>query len=98
MKIYSPVFSAATGWVLGQVVDHVAHPCTREEIDAVCLQLNRPPSPDLVALANVCENLGGALERQRRIDELSPAAHVLEQKVVDQIYLEAALVLQEVRR
>lgn len=30
--------------------------------------------------------LGDALERQRRIDELSPAARALEQRAIDQTY------------
>lgn len=34
--------------------------------------------------------LGNALERQRRIDELSPAAREIEQRAIDKIYAAAA--------
>lgn len=37
--------------------------------------------------------LGAALERQKRIDELSPAARALEQRDIDRIYQEAAKLL-----
>jgi hypothetical protein len=37
--------------------------------------------------------LGNALERQRQIDKLSPAARNLEQREIDRIYKEASAVL-----
>jgi hypothetical protein len=43
--MYQPVFNLNTGWILGKVVDHVAHPINDQiELDRICEILNAPTS------------------------------------------------------
>lgn len=38
--MYSPVYSIKTGWVVGKIIDHVAHPLDEDEITKACEILN----------------------------------------------------------
>ena len=39
--MYQPVFSLKTGWVLGEITDHTAHPINDSvRLDEICTKLN----------------------------------------------------------
>lgn len=38
--VYSPVYSLATGWVLGVIEDHSARPLSKEEVEQAAARLN----------------------------------------------------------
>ena len=42
-SVYSPVFSKATGWIVGGIVDHVAKPLDQQQVEHVCAILNAKP-------------------------------------------------------
>ena len=72
--VYAPVFSEATGWVVGATVNHVTSPLDREQVQHVCAILNALPVTRVPGEPSAWEQ-----NRERVLDVLRRCAEDLQE-------------------